>query len=104
MKILASARRSKSAASTEWGATVASLTKAVRVASSRRLPPHRTRVSFQSSPLGTIRVTLAASGRSRRAARWAITSLPRSVPAAITAAGISAPTSWASDSAMAAGA
>src|SRR5581483_7958975 len=54
-------------------------------ASSSRLPPQRCRVSRTGWP-GVAAVTLAASGSPVRAERRAITSLPRSVPAAKTAA------------------
>ena len=81
-----------------------SLTKAERVASSIKLPPHRTRRRFQSSSPGSIERTLVARGRSSSEARWAMTSLPRSLPGAITAPGSSWATSWARASARASGA
>ena len=45
----------------------------------------------------------AENGRSRRAAAWAMTSLPRSVPVANTTAGDSARTAWATTSPQASG-
>ena len=53
-------------------------------ASSRRLPPHLTRVTVPSS---LAFVQFAANGRSSRAATWAITSLPLFEPAATMALG-----------------
>ena len=65
-------------------------------------PPQRTRTISQLSPV-VISVQLATIGRSRIAATWAITSLPRSVPQAITADAATADTSWATLSPHASG-
>ena len=65
---------------------------AVRVASSSSDPPHWIRVMDQPGPQstgGVISVQLATKGASMRAAAWAITSLPRSLPQASTARGLS---------------
>ena len=59
--------------------------------------------SWLASAGGVMSVQLATKGASRRAAAWAITSLPRSLPQASTAAGSSPPTSWATDSPQASG-
>ena len=64
-------------------------------ASSSRLPPQRRRVSVDGSP-GAAAMQFAASGWSARAAACASTSLPRSLPGAITAAGASRSISSAS--------
>ena len=55
-----------------------------RRASSSRLPPQRWRMTVVGSP-GSASMQLAASGSPMRAANRAMTSLPRSVPAATTA-------------------
>ena len=88
----ASAASSTAVASTAWTATVSSRTGASRAVSSSSEPPQRTRVS---GPSAEIVVQLATIGRSRRAAAWASTSLPRSVPGASTMSGASAVTAWA---------
>ena len=64
-----------------------------RVASSSSDPPHWMRVMVHCPPVpagGVMSVQLATKGQSRRAAAWAITSLPRSLPQASTAPGPSA--------------
>ena len=77
-------------------------TGAARVASSSSEPPQRTRVTVIGSP-GVTAVQLATIGRSRRAAAWARTSWPRSVPVASTAAGASSPTAAATTAPHASG-
>ena len=84
-------------ASTAWSASVSTFTSAASDVRSSREPPQRTRTSSHpaaptsappaappSAPTSTS-MTLATIGRSSRAAAWAITSLPRSVPVARTA-------------------
>ena len=73
---------------TVCGATVSSAGVPWRRASSSRLPPQRTRVTSSGEPPPTA-VQFAAKGRSRRAATWLSTSLPRLLPAATTALGSS---------------
>ncbi len=68
-------------------------------ASSSSDPPQRRRVTVTGSP-GVTAMQLAANGRPIRAATRAITSLPRSVPAAKTAVG----SRWAIAAASASGA
>ena len=90
-------------ACTAWGATVISVTGARRTASSRRVPPHRWRVTWNGSP-GSAATQFDAIGISVRAATWAITSLPRSLPAAITTVAPVDAMSWTMASAQASGA
>ena len=78
--------RRQSCASTVCAATVRSFVAPCSRASSRRLPPQRTRVTAAASP-GAAAMQLAASGRSVMAAAWAIASVARSLPGATTAAG-----------------
>ncbi len=78
------------AAGTVCGATVRSGSGPWIRASSSSDPPQRMRVTVRDEAAAApIAVTLAANGRSRRAAKCASTSLPRFVPAATTAVGAS---------------
>ena len=74
------------AASTTCGATVRSFVLPWTRACSSRLPPQRRRVTSAGSP-GAASMQFAASGRSPIAAAWAIASVARSLPGAITATG-----------------
>ena len=70
-------------ASTAWPATVKTAGRSSRTISSRAAPPTTWRVTLNGdSPLKDS--TLAAIATPARAATWAITSVPRSVPPAIT--------------------
>ena len=89
---------------TACGCTVMSATGACSRATSRRLPPHRTRVTSAPPSDGAAVMQLAASGTSRSAAAWAMTSLPRSVPGPTTAVAPSRPASSTIASAIACGA
>ena len=90
-------------ASTAWWATVTRKTPADRVTSSSSEPPHWTRVMAQSPAPSRMDLQLATNGSSSRAATWATTSLPRSVPQASTAVAPVARTSWATVSPQASG-
>ena len=83
MKASTSGEPSPVAAGRTCGATDSNGSGEWMRASSRRLPPQRTRVTASPSTA----VQLAAKGMSRRAATCASTSLPRFVPGATTAEG-----------------
>ena len=68
---------------TACGATVSIARSAWMTASSRRLPPHRRRVTVIGLP-GVAAMQFAANGSPARAAARAITVLPASVPAPTT--------------------
>ncbi len=59
---------------------------------------------WRTTVVPSTELQFAANGRSRRAATWASTSLPRSEPAATTADGDSSSTSWETAAAQAPGA
>src|SRR5262245_24551751 len=88
---------------TACGATVISRTGASSAASSRRLPAQRWRTRCHDSP-GLTSTTFAAIGSPARAATWASTSFPRSLPAATTADAARASMTSRIDAAQAAGA
>ena len=79
------------AAATMCGAELSSAGEPCRRASSSRLPPQRTRVRSPSGvgrPLSTgLEVQFAANGSPKRAATWAMTSLPPFEPGATIAEG-----------------
>ena len=86
------------AGSTVWGATVSIAGDPVSTASSSSEPPQRSRVTGQRSSTRSPTLTqLATNGWSRIAAAWASTSLPTSVPLAITSSGASDSIAAASD-------